>query len=166
MCSGWRWIIRLAARDWDRRSTPLASPDGTERPARLRDRLVPFRGGVAALDAMDGHLLWRSYTIPQAPQATGELNSAGAKRFHPAGAPVWNSPTIDVKRKRLYVGTGEAYTSPAAAQSDAVIAYEQGDWDQASETLQPIGVSEVLLSSAYTDALQWARQLSSEALAA
>jgi polyvinyl alcohol dehydrogenase (cytochrome) len=83
-----------------------------------------FRGGVVALDANDGHLLWRSYTIPQAPQATGELNSAGAKRFHPAGAPVWNSPTIDVRRKRLYVGTGEAYTSPAAAQSDAVIAYD------------------------------------------
>ena len=83
-----------------------------------------FRGGVAALDANDGHLIWRSYTIPVAPQDTGERNSAGAKRFHPAGAPVWNSPTIDVKRNRLYVGTGESYTSPAAEQSDAVIAYD------------------------------------------
>ncbi|MEO8104507.1 MAG: PQQ-binding-like beta-propeller repeat protein, partial [Betaproteobacteria bacterium] len=64
------------------------------------------------------------YSIPQAPQATGELNAAGAARRHPAGAPVWNSPTIDVKRRRLYVGTGEAYTSPAAAQSDSVIAYD------------------------------------------
>jgi polyvinyl alcohol dehydrogenase (cytochrome) len=83
-----------------------------------------FRGGVAALDANTGHLLWRSYTIPEAPKATGTLNSAGAKQFHPAGAPVWNSPTIDVRRKRLYVGSGEAYTSPAADQSDAVIAYD------------------------------------------
>ena len=83
-----------------------------------------FRGGVAALDANTGRLIWRSYTIPQAPQDTGELNAAGAKRFHPAGAPVWNSPTIDVKRNRLYVGTGESYTSPAVPQSDAVIAYD------------------------------------------
>jgi polyvinyl alcohol dehydrogenase (cytochrome) len=83
-----------------------------------------FRGGVAALDATSGALVWRSYTIPEEPRLTGELNSAGAARRHPSGAPVWNSPTIDAKRRRLYVGTGEAYTSPAAAQSDAVIAYD------------------------------------------
>lgn len=83
-----------------------------------------FRGGVAALDATSGKLVWRSYTIPETPSPNGQLNSAGARRIHPAGAPVWNSPTIDVKRRRLYVGTGEAYTSPATAQSDAVIAYD------------------------------------------
>lgn len=83
-----------------------------------------FRGGVVALDASTGKPVWRAYTIPQPPQATGQLNSAGAIRRHPAGAPVWNSPTIDVARRRLYVGTGEAYTSPAAPQSDAVIAYD------------------------------------------
>ncbi|MFO0336954.1 MAG: PQQ-binding-like beta-propeller repeat protein [Pseudomonadota bacterium] len=83
-----------------------------------------FRGGVVALDARTGAVAWRSYTIPEAPRATGEKNSAGALRRHPAGAPVWNSPTIDAQRRRLYVGTGEAYTSPAAAQSNAVIAYD------------------------------------------
>jgi polyvinyl alcohol dehydrogenase (cytochrome) len=82
-----------------------------------------FRGGVAALDAQSGAVIWRSYTIPEAPRATGARNAAGALRYHPAGAPVWNSPTIDVKRRRLYVGTGESYTSPAAAQSDAVVAF-------------------------------------------
>jgi len=83
-----------------------------------------FRGGVAALDANTGGLVWRSYVIPETPVATGAANSAGARRFHPAGAPVWNSPTIDVKRQRLYVGSGEAYTSPAAPQSDAVTAFD------------------------------------------
>jgi polyvinyl alcohol dehydrogenase (cytochrome) len=83
-----------------------------------------FRGGVTALDAATGKVVWRSYTIPQEPVATGEKNSAGAIRRHPAGAPVWNSPTIDVKRRRLYVGTGEGYTSPAAPQTDSVIAYD------------------------------------------
>ena len=83
-----------------------------------------FRGGVAALDATDGHVVWRSYTIPEEPRSNGMRNSAGAPRYAPAGVPVWNSPTIDVKRKRLYVGTGEGYTSPAAAQSDSVIAFD------------------------------------------
>ncbi len=83
-----------------------------------------FRGGVTALDARTGAVLWRSYTIPEEPRATGARNAAGAPRRHPSGAPVWNSPTIDVKRRRLYVGTGEGYTSPAAAQSDAVIAFD------------------------------------------
>jgi polyvinyl alcohol dehydrogenase (cytochrome) len=83
-----------------------------------------FRGGVTALDTRTGRVVWRSYTIPQAPVASGERTAAGTLRRHPAGAPVWNSPTIDVKRRRLYVGTGEGYTSPAAPQSDAVIAYD------------------------------------------
>jgi len=83
-----------------------------------------FRGGVAALDANTGAEVWKAHTIAEPAKPTGELNSAGAKRWHAAGAPVWNSPTIDIKRKRLYVGTGEAYTSPAADTSDAVIAFD------------------------------------------
>lgn len=83
-----------------------------------------FRGGVTALDADDGSLVWRSHTITQEPLPTGARNSAGALRRGPAGAPVWNSPTLDPARRRLYVGTGEAYTSPAASTSDAVIAFD------------------------------------------
>lgn len=83
-----------------------------------------FRGGIAALDAADGSLIWRNYTITEEPALTGTRNSAGALRRGPAGAPVWNSPTLDPARRRLYVGTGEAYTSPAAATSDAVIAFD------------------------------------------
>jgi polyvinyl alcohol dehydrogenase (cytochrome) len=83
-----------------------------------------FRGGVVALDATSGRIVWRSYVIPEAPRATGERNAAGAIRRQPAGAPVWNSPTIDVRRRRLYVGTGQSYTSPAAPQSDAVVAFD------------------------------------------
>ena len=87
-----------------------------------------FRGGVAALDAATGELIWKTYSIADAPAQAGK-NAAGATRWHPAGAPVWNSPTIDAKRGRLYVGTGEAYTSPAADTSDAVlaIALEDGE---------------------------------------
>jgi len=83
-----------------------------------------FRGGVAAFDARDGRLVWRSYAIAETPKPTGEHTSAGTARRGPAGAPVWNSPTIDPKRRRIYVGTGEGYTSPAVDTSDAVLAFD------------------------------------------
>lgn len=82
-----------------------------------------FRGGVVAVNAKDGRILWTSYAIPEAPQPVGK-NSSGQTRFAPAGAPIWNSPTLDAKRQRLYSGTGESYTSPAVATSDAVLAFD------------------------------------------
>ncbi len=83
-----------------------------------------FRGGVAAFDVVDGTKRWTAYAIPRTPRPTGEVNALGLPRYHPAGAPVWNSPTIDIRRGLLYVGTGEAYTSPAADTSDAVLAID------------------------------------------
>ncbi len=80
-----------------------------------------FRGSVAALDALTGAVIWHTYVIPQAPEPT-QKNSAGTQLYAPAGAAVWNSPTIDPKRRLLYVGTGDAYTEPAAKTSDAVVA--------------------------------------------
>ena len=82
-----------------------------------------FQGGVAALDAETGEEIWKSRSIAGELKLTGKLNDAGAPTWHPAGAPVWNSPTIDPKRGRLYVGTGEAYTSPAAPTSDSILAF-------------------------------------------
>ena len=82
-----------------------------------------FRGGVVALDADTGKILWKADTIEE-PLSEAGTNETGAKRYAPAGAPVWNSPTIDAKRNRLYVGTGEGYTSPAVSTSDAVIAFD------------------------------------------
>ncbi len=37
---------------------------------------------------------------------------------------MWNSPTIDVKRHALYIGTGDAYTSPAAPTTDSIMAMD------------------------------------------
>jgi len=37
---------------------------------------------------------------------------------------VWSAPTIDVKRGRLYVGTGNNYSEPATATSDAIVAVD------------------------------------------
>ena len=82
-----------------------------------------FRGGVVSLDAASGELNWRTHVIDEPAAETGETNPFGAERKGPAGAPVWNSPTIDAARGVLYVGTGEGYTSPAADTSDAVLAF-------------------------------------------
>jgi polyvinyl alcohol dehydrogenase (cytochrome) len=93
-----------------------------------------FRGGVVAMDALNGVIRWTAHVIPEVPQPLaqqngGQQNAPGVDRFHPAGAPVWNSPTIDVVRNRIYVGTGEAYTSPAAKTSDAVVAFDLKNGD-------------------------------------
>jgi polyvinyl alcohol dehydrogenase (cytochrome) len=82
-----------------------------------------FRGGVVAYDAVSGRRLWTSYTIPEAP-APLKKTSRGTQLWGPAGAGVWSSPTIDLKRRAVYVATGNGYTEPAARGSDAVVAFD------------------------------------------
>ena len=94
-----------------------------------------FRGSVVALDAADGTVTWKTYTTDTpAPQA---LNSAGTQTYGPSGAPVWSSPTIDAKRGRLYIGTGENYSRPASPTSDAIVALslETGAIDWVRQTI-------------------------------
>ena len=86
-------------------------------------RCCTFRGSVVAYDAESGAQLWKTYTIPGEPTIQGK-NAVGADRLGPSGAPIWNSPAIDVKRNQLYVGTGENYSSPANDTSDAIIAMD------------------------------------------
>jgi polyvinyl alcohol dehydrogenase (cytochrome) len=82
-----------------------------------------FRGSVVALDAATGQQVWRTYVIPEKPLPVRK-NSAGVQLMAPAGGAVWNSPTIDAKQHALYVGTGDAFTEPAAKNSDAVVAID------------------------------------------
>ena len=82
-----------------------------------------FRGSVVALDGVTGSVLWHTYSITE-PLTQQRINSAGARNFGPSGAPIWNSPAIDTKRRQLYVGTGENYSSPATGTSDAIIALD------------------------------------------
>lgn len=82
-----------------------------------------FRGSVSALDPASGVVRWKTYVIPKAPAPYGKT-SVGAAILGPSGAPVWNAPTYDAKRDRLYFGTGENYSSPADGNSDAVFAVD------------------------------------------
>lgn len=81
-----------------------------------------FRGGVGAYDALSGKLLWKSYTIAEAPKPT-KRTSKGTQLYAPAGAGVWSSPSVDLKRRMVYVATGNGYTEPADIASDAVVAF-------------------------------------------
>jgi polyvinyl alcohol dehydrogenase (cytochrome) len=81
------------------------------------------RGSVAAFDANSGLQLWKTYVIPEDPQPIRK-NLKGVQLWAPAGGSVWNSPTIDVQRRAIYFGTGDATTAPAARTSDAVMALD------------------------------------------
>jgi polyvinyl alcohol dehydrogenase (cytochrome) len=82
-----------------------------------------FRGSVVALDAATGNLIWRAYTIPEAPRVTGQ-NAKGAKTWGPSGAVPWSSPTLDLQKRALYIGTGVNYSQPPTPTSDAIVAFD------------------------------------------
>lgn len=99
---------------------PLSSLEVTEA-ADPNYACCTFQGGVAAYDTATGEQIWKGRTIDEPPRVVGK-NSAGTDRIAPSGAPVWNTPSIDLKRGLLYVGTGENYSSPANGFSDAIVA--------------------------------------------
>ena len=70
-----------------------------------------FRGTVVALDGETGDEVWRFHVTDQ---AAGEG----------AGVSVWSSPAIDRDRGVLYIGTGQAYSLPAPARSDSLVALD------------------------------------------
>ncbi|MFD1257708.1 PQQ-binding-like beta-propeller repeat protein [Mucilaginibacter terrae] len=75
-------------------------------------------GGVVALNAATGNIIW-TYRIIAKAIPTGKKKN-GKPFFGPSGAPVWCSPTIDTKRGLLYIGTGQNYSEPFTKTSDAL----------------------------------------------
>ena len=82
-----------------------------------------FRGSLVAYDANTGRQLWKTYTIADPPRPRGKT-STGVQLWGPAGAAVWGSPTIDPRRRIIYITTSNAYTLPAADTSDGVMALD------------------------------------------
>lgn len=75
------------------------------------DAPVDFRGKVVAFDARTGEEKWRTILVPE-----GQT-----------GAPVWATPVYDAAHDLLLVGTGNAYTAPAHAMTDAAVALRMSD---------------------------------------
>jgi polyvinyl alcohol dehydrogenase (cytochrome) len=82
-----------------------------------------FRGSIVAMRVRDGSVVWKTHTIPAAAAPTGRT-SAGTPTFGPSGAAVWGAPTLDLKRRRLYVTTGNNYSLPATTTSDSIVALD------------------------------------------
>ncbi|HWX56035.1 MAG TPA: PQQ-binding-like beta-propeller repeat protein [Verrucomicrobiae bacterium] len=82
-----------------------------------------FRGSISALDAATGKVVWKGYTIPEEPRPVRK-NKQGVQLWGPSGAAVWSSPTVDLKNHAVYVTTGDSYSDPAAATSDAFLAFD------------------------------------------
>ena len=82
-----------------------------------------FRGSVVALDAQTGNVVWKTYTIPEAPRLL-RAYADGTELRGPAGGAIWSAPTIDVKRGAIYVGVGNTYSGPAQSTTDAILAFD------------------------------------------
>jgi polyvinyl alcohol dehydrogenase (cytochrome) len=82
-----------------------------------------FRGSMVALDAATGKQIWKTYTIPEEAHKT-KKNKIGTQLWGPSGAPIWSSPSIDVKRNVLYATTGDNYSDPTSRMSDAFMAFD------------------------------------------
>ena len=82
-----------------------------------------FRGSVTAVRVRDGSVVWKTYLV-DAPQRTGKT-AVG----HADVRPVGRGRLVDADRSTsgrglLYVTTGDNYSHPATATSDAVVALE------------------------------------------
>ncbi len=82
-----------------------------------------FRGSVVALDAETGAQVWKTYVIDEPPHPTTK-NDLGTQFLGPSGVAIWSAPTLDLEHKVLYVGTGNNYSDPAVATSDAILALD------------------------------------------
>lgn len=83
-----------------------------------------FRGSVVAFDGATGKQVWKTYAINEEARPT-EKNKNGKQLWGPSGAPIWSSPTIDMKSNVLYVTTGDNYSNPSTKTSDAFLAMDR-----------------------------------------
>ncbi|HKV39586.1 MAG TPA: PQQ-binding-like beta-propeller repeat protein [Blastocatellia bacterium] len=101
-----------------------------------------FRGSLSALDASSGELLWKTYTIAEEAKPVRK-NKQGTQLWGPSGASIWSSPAVDLKHHTVYVTTGDSYSDPPAATSDAFLAFD-------SETGKLLWAHQVTAGDAYT----------------
>jgi polyvinyl alcohol dehydrogenase (cytochrome) len=109
--------------DAGRLYVPVSGRDESIAATNPKYECCTFRGSVVALDAATGKRIWRAYTVTEVPKVTGQ-NKAGAKTWGPSGVAVWSTPTLDLQKKVVYVGTGVNYSNPTTATSDAVMAFD------------------------------------------
>ncbi|KAF9626578.1 hypothetical protein IFM89_036093 [Coptis chinensis] len=67
------------------------------------EQCCTFRGSMVKLNVRTGAILWQTFVLPDNFNKFGEY----------AGAAIWgSSPSIDIKRNMIYIGTGNLYSAP------------------------------------------------------
>jgi polyvinyl alcohol dehydrogenase (cytochrome) len=82
-----------------------------------------FHGSLSAFDAGTGARIWKRDMIDR-PAAVLKTSSSGRKLLGPAGGSTWSSPAIDPKRRLLYITTGNGFSGPPQALTDAIVALD------------------------------------------
>jgi len=67
-----------------------------------------FQGSVVALDPNTGQEVWKTYTHIERPRSLGR-NASGTEMYGPAGASVWQTPTLDPANRVVYAPTSNCY---------------------------------------------------------
>jgi polyvinyl alcohol dehydrogenase (cytochrome) len=82
-----------------------------------------FRGSLQAVNADTGALIWKTYMVDE-PKSRGRNTRSGQEAFGPAGGAIWASPTVDLRRRSVYVSTGNGYADPPQPMTDAIVAMD------------------------------------------
>ena len=77
---------------------------------RITYECCKFQGSLTALDVNTGQPVWKTFTMAERPRPL-RRNSAGTQLYGPAGAAIWNAPTLDMKLRRVYAAAGTCYIS-------------------------------------------------------
>jgi alcohol dehydrogenase (cytochrome c) len=64
------------------------------------------RGRLTALNAKNGEILWRWYTLPGPGEVGSETWPAGTDHYSRGGATIWNTPALDPELGLVYFATG------------------------------------------------------------
>jgi polyvinyl alcohol dehydrogenase (cytochrome) len=126
------WRSRIEGGGGTRGSATLADGriyvpiTGTETMVGAKGTCCSSKGAVVSVDANTGRVVWRADTIQEPLRQLGTKKD-GTPVMGPSGASVWNAPTVDRKRRRVYVGTGNSFGPVAASTSDAIVALEVDD---------------------------------------
>ena len=77
---------------------------------RITYECCKFQGSLTAIDVNTGRPVWKTFTMAERPRPL-RRNSAGTQLYGPAGAAIWNAPTLDLKLRRVYATAGTCYIS-------------------------------------------------------
>jgi polyvinyl alcohol dehydrogenase (cytochrome) len=110
-----------------------------------------FRGSVVSVDARTGAILWRAYTVPENDGQPGGYS----------GNAVWGStPVVDVKRRALYITTGNNYTVPPPVKDcDAARRATPNPWSEPTCIEPDNHVDAIMALDLDTGQVKWSRKV-------